>query len=274
MRFSDVLDSGVLLGGIWTAEVSQDWMQGRSVFGGLQGALALRAMRALVPKEVPLRVLQMVFVAPMDAGRIEIQPRVLRTGRNAIHAEARILLAGQVASIVLGVFGRSRESRVKVLPTPPASPCQRGSVIARSRGALLPDFAQHFSMRWLSGSEPFSGFPDRFAVIEVGLRDDARVLEEHVLAIADAPPPVAFSFLEKPAMGSSLAWKIEMLGVPFEHMALEGWRLHVELHAAGDGYTDQSILVCGPTGDPVALSRQSMVIFEQADRSSGPSNAR
>lgn len=34
------------------------WTQGRTIFGGLQAALVLRAMRGLVPQAVPLRVLQ------------------------------------------------------------------------------------------------------------------------------------------------------------------------------------------------------------------------
>jgi hypothetical protein len=45
-------------------DVPEDWMQGRTVFGGLQLALALRAMRALVPGTA-VRSLQATFVAPL-----------------------------------------------------------------------------------------------------------------------------------------------------------------------------------------------------------------
>jgi acyl-CoA thioesterase len=45
-------------------DVPEDWIQGRTVFGGLQLALALRAMRALVPGTA-VRSLQATFVAPL-----------------------------------------------------------------------------------------------------------------------------------------------------------------------------------------------------------------
>ena len=65
MQFSEVLDSIARSHGVWTATVPEDWMQGRSIFGGLQSALALRAMRGLVPAELPLRILQTTFIAPV-----------------------------------------------------------------------------------------------------------------------------------------------------------------------------------------------------------------
>ena len=48
MLFSELLDALVVSDGAGSVTVPSDWMQGRSVFGGLQSALALRAMRALV----------------------------------------------------------------------------------------------------------------------------------------------------------------------------------------------------------------------------------
>jgi len=45
--------------------VPEDWMQGRAGYGGLIGALALKAMRALVPEERKVRSLQIAFVGPL-----------------------------------------------------------------------------------------------------------------------------------------------------------------------------------------------------------------
>ncbi|HVH33257.1 MAG TPA: hypothetical protein VM847_03985, partial [Tahibacter sp.] len=41
----------------------------------------------------------------------------------------------------------------------------------------------------------------------------------------------------------------------------EGWRVDAELVAARDGYTSQSTWIVAPDGRPIALSRQSMVVF-------------
>src|SRR5579864_204174 len=99
MRFSEVLDSVRAHDGGWTAQVTEDWMQGRSVFGGLQAALTVRAMRASVPREIPLRVLQMVFVAPVGPGPVDVRAGVLRAGKSATHVEARIFAGEQTAAI-------------------------------------------------------------------------------------------------------------------------------------------------------------------------------
>jgi hypothetical protein len=50
------------------ASVTDDWLQGRAAFGGLQGALGALAMRAAVGDGPPLRALQMTFVAAIEAG--------------------------------------------------------------------------------------------------------------------------------------------------------------------------------------------------------------
>jgi acyl-CoA thioesterase len=93
------------------------------------------------------------------------------------------------------------------------------------------------------------------------MKDAAATREEHVVAMADAIPPVALSLLETRAPGSSLMWTLEMLRDTFDDLPLDGWVLHAELTAARDGYTNQSVFVCAPDGNVVALSRQSMVVF-------------
>ena len=49
-------------------DVPEDWLQGRTLFGGLQAAVAFAAMRSLVP-QAPLRSLQATFLAPVPGGR-------------------------------------------------------------------------------------------------------------------------------------------------------------------------------------------------------------
>jgi hypothetical protein len=44
-------------------------------------------------------------------------------------------------------------------------------------------------------------------------------------------------------------------------LPLNGWRIDAQLQAAEDGYTSQQVMLWGPGGEPVALSRQSMVVF-------------
>jgi acyl-CoA thioesterase len=260
MRYSDVIGSMRQEGGAWAVTVPEDWKQGRSVFGGLQVAFALRAMRALVPAEVPLRVLQTTFVAPPALDTTTVHARVLRAGKNAVHAEARTFDGEQTVNVVVGVFGSRRDSRVEVAPRQPEVRPEE-PVGFRFIPGVTPSFTRHFTMRWLRGKLPFSGDKSHHAVIEVGIDDPAPTGEEHVVAIADAIPPVALSLLDAPVPGSSLTWTLEMFRTRLDDLPLRGWRLDAELTAGRDGYTHQSVMVWGPGGELVALSRQCMVIF-------------
>jgi hypothetical protein len=259
MLFSDVLGGATVQDGVWTATAGEDWLQGRSLFGGLQSAMGLRAMRRLVHPDVPLRVLQTTFVAPVPAGKVSVRARVLRTGKSVTQVEARIVEGSETAALFVGVFGRGRPSVVEVVPEAPAVEREKRDIPLRPPGVA---FAQHFALDLLQGDRLVSGSRRRDAVLEVGLNDGvSTVTEEHVVAIADAPPPLALAFLTTPAPGSSVTWTLEMLGGQLEGLTLDRWRLFIDLSAAREGYTSQSVLVCGPGGRPVALSRQSMVVF-------------
>ena len=218
-------------------------------------------MRSLVAPDVPLRVLQATFAAPLPPDEVRCRAHVLRTGRSATQVEARLGPGeDETSAVFLGVFGEHRESAVSRSPS--QAPGETAEPIEFRFGpGVMPDFTQFFRARWLRGGTPFSGHPAPEAVIEVGMKDDGDAAsEEHVLAIADFPPPVALSMLDRPTQGGTGAWMIELLDGAGP-LPLDGWRVDTELVAAGGGYTSQSVMVWGPGGVPVALSRQSMVVF-------------
>jgi len=260
MRYSEVLDSVREQAGTWTASIPEDWLQGRSIFGGLQVALALRVMRSLVPRGVPLRTLQTTFLAPVPAGKIQLRAQILRAGKSATHAEARLMDQEQTLCIVIGVFGAARPSAVQISPVQPPVECDKPIAFPFIAG-ISPSFTQHFAVRWLRGGLPFTGSTSPQNVIEIGMRDEGNATEEHVLAIADFIPPIALSMLNKPVAGSSMTWMLEFLGDGVDELPLLGWRMDGELTAARDGYTSQTGMLWGPDGRAVALSRQSMVVF-------------
>ncbi|HEX3597560.1 MAG TPA: thioesterase family protein [Polyangiaceae bacterium] len=260
MQFSEILRSMVQDDGTWRAMVSEPWLQGRSIFGGLQAALMLRAMRSLLPAPVPLRVFQTSFVAPVPAGSVRVRASRLRVGKSATQIEARIVDGDRTLAVALAVFGAPRPLRIHVVPSRGAEPSGVPFKVPHVPG-ITPSFLQHFDLEWLEGALLFTGATSTKAVLRVGLRDDALTTEEHVLAIADAPPPIAMSFLTEPAPGSSMTWTLEMLSESVAALPLGGYRLDAELVAGSGGYTSQSVMVWGPGGEPVALSRQSMVVF-------------
>lgn len=243
-----------------TLEVTPDWLQGRTVFGGLQAAIALRAMRTLVP-DTPLRTLQGTFLAPVPGGPVTAQARVLRTGKSATHVEARIVDGESTLALLVGVFGTARASSVAVRPRPAAIDSDSKTIEFPYVPGLTPAFTRHFKVRWLRGLPPYTGDTATEHVLEIGLRDAGPANEGHVLAMADFIPPIALAHLKVPAPGSTLTWMLEVLTERFDTLGLERWRIDASLAAARDGYTSQSVMVWGPDGEPVATSRQSMVVF-------------
>lgn len=260
MRFSETLNSIRRDGETWTGSLDEDWMQGRSAFGGIQAAMALRVMRSLVQAEVPLRSLQVAFIAPVPAGPVKVAAKVLRQGKSVTQIEARLLHGDDTVCLVVGVFGAPRESTLRLLPSQPAVEAMAKPHVLRYVPGLLPQFTQQFEARWLQGDIPFSGGANTEHVIEISLKDDGVADETHVLAFADFIPPIALSMLDKPAPGSSLSWMLELFA-DSRGLPLSNWRIDAKLQVAQDGYTSQQVMLWGPDGQPIALSRQSMVVF-------------
>ncbi|HMI90134.1 MAG TPA: thioesterase family protein [Polyangiales bacterium] len=246
--------------GALVLDVPADWMQGRSVFGGLQVAFALQAMRALVP-QVALRTLQATFVAPV-AGTMRVRARILRTGRNATHVEARIGDDSAPGAIVIAVFGSARSSAVERALVPrkldPSTPVLIDLPFGTERG---PSFIRHFAARWLLGAPPFSGGRESEQILELAIDDQGPANEATIIALADFIPPVAFSYLSAPAAGSTVTWMLEMLVDRVDHLTSSGFRIEAEMVAARDGYTSQAVRLFAASGEPVALSHQSMLVF-------------
>lgn len=239
-------------------EIPDDWAQGRTVFGGLQAALALRAMRSLVPT-APLRTLQATFMTPVS-GRVELHARILRSGKNASHVEARVMAGADTAALIIGVFGEARASLARVTPLQPAVEALSALQLQYMPG-VVPNFLQHFEGKLLRGSLPFAGTPVTESVYELRLHDDGPVGEEHLIAMADYPPPLALCHLKIPAPGSTLTWMLELMSPRLEPQPSGTFRVDVKLTAARDGYTSQSVVLWGPDGAPLALGQQSMLVF-------------
>jgi acyl-coenzyme A thioesterase PaaI-like protein len=240
-------------------DVPDDWLQGRTLFGGLQAVVGLAAMRTLAP-EAPLRSLQVTFVAPVPGGPVRAAARVLRSGKSTTHVEARIVEGDDTLCLMVGVFGLPRPSGVSLRPRQPVVESGNAIELPWIPGAV-PNFTRHFEARWIVGAPPRSGVTSPESVIELAMRDQGNATEYHVLAMADFIPPIALSHLKDTVPAASLSWMLEMLPEDVRSLPLEGWRVDARMTAADGGYTHQSLMLWGPGGVPVALGRQTMVVF-------------
>lgn len=262
MIFTEAMNTVRAGEGGCVADVGDDWLQGRTAFGGLQTALAIRALRLQVPAELPLRVVQTTFMAPVPAGPVRLDARILRTGKSAIHGECRISDGAQALCVVVAIFGNSRTSALRLSPTPADIPMTTDPKREMPYVAgISPTFTQHFVMRWSRGDRLFSGSQQTFTSIHVRHRDAQALDETHVVALADTVPSPGLSMLARPAMASSLTWTLELLDHHFDYSHEAFWRMDTEVTAGGDGYLAQSAQLWTPDGRLAALSRQSVVVF-------------
>jgi acyl-CoA thioesterase len=266
MLLSEILSAMSGRDGQWRVQVPESWAQGRTLFGGLQAALALRAMREHFPDRaaMPLRTLQVVFIAPVPPGEVRIDTALLRTGKPASQVEARIYDGGQLACLAVAIFGAPRDS-VIALDLPAVQPVRPPEEVKEAPffPGVMPEFLRHVEARWALGSLPFMGTRDTRIQMYTRLRGEVAADECMVVALADIPPPLGLTFLKKPAPGSSMTWTLDFVGHDFGgERGGEGlWLLDGELIAARDGYLSQSFTVWNPQLRAVALSRQAMVVF-------------
>lgn len=245
--------------GVFTAELSPDWLQGRSAYGGIQAALAVEAMLPF-SGGLPIRTLQATLCAPVPDGTLRFEARLLRAGGNTRQIEARLIDDGSVLALFVGIFGRARASEVAHDLVQPDLTGQAGTRMPFVEG--MPAFLKQFSASIIKGHFPGSGTPDTEHVYRISLHDDAeRTGLPQMLAMTDFPPPVGLSWLKRFTPGSTMTWMLNFTGHPFADQPLADWVIDVKLDAAHDGYTQQTVTLFAPDGYAVARGTQCMVIF-------------
>jgi acyl-CoA thioesterase len=247
--------------------VTEDWQQGRTCYGGLISTLAVVAMRDLAghawPAEASLRGLQTCFVAPVVPGEVEIGVQLLRQGRNVCQVQAQARQGGQVAAVLLGVFGADRPSSLRPhVPQRPAARREADALPARPM-RTGPAFLQHFDMRWADGPPPYSGGEGCSTSIHMRLTgDEAASLsaELQTVLLADLPPTPVVGQLMQPSANSSVTWALELRPLP--PGAPGGWwRADNESTMVDGGYVNHTSRLWAPDGQLAAFGSQVVAVF-------------
>ncbi len=81
MAMFDLLAPITAQGGSCTLPDAEDWMQGRTLYGGASALIAYTAAIRAFPDLPPLRAGQIAFVAP-SSGEVDLRREIVRQGRN------------------------------------------------------------------------------------------------------------------------------------------------------------------------------------------------
>ena len=241
--------------GGWRGPVPDNWLQGRTAYGGFSTALALVAAQRILPDLPPLRSAQVTFVGPL-AGEVVASARVLRQGRNATFVEAAVdgdTAAGLRATFV---FMREVESsidhvtgRAPDFPVPgPDTPTFNGhSAVAFSRNfELLDRHEGTAATEWLRWAR---------LIDRTGL--DPAV---ELVCLADCLPPAALKLIGKPAPLSSVTWLLNLL-TPAPATRDGWWLLRAATDHVRGGSSSQAMAIWNAEGAPVAQQLQSVVVY-------------
>jgi acyl-CoA thioesterase len=259
MTFTQLCDSVRQDGDLWRAEASEDWRQGRTLYGGASAALCLEACLRAHQPTAPLRSAQITFIGP-SAQDLTLTPAILRRGKSATYLAADLMSEGQIATRAVFCFGDARESAYdRRAAGAPAVPTQDacGSYFQEGR---RPVFAQHFDLRLAGGYPPVSGAPEPDILVWARHRDEEASGPVALLALADVPPPAAFSVFTAPAMISTMTWMVDILDA--EALAGGGWRLlRSTAETISQGYSAQAMTIWDETGRPILAGRQTIAVF-------------
>lgn len=260
--FSDLLAAMVPMDGGHAVDVPDDWLQGRTAYGGLSAALCVEAVHRSLPGLPPLRSAQFAFVGPAT-GRLTVVPTLLRQGKST--SFVGVDLAGDAGIAVRGLlcFGASRASTLdhSALPMPTVAPPDACPAFFDS--PERPSFSRHFDARLAAGARPRTpGAEPRMTVwMKHGDADDARSPMARLIALADALPPAAmilFSAEMRPI--STMTWTVDLLtDAPVS--ASGWWLIRTVAQTAIAGYSAQDMAIWNDRGEPVAAMRQTVAVF-------------
>lgn len=260
-NFASLISSIEETAGSYSATLPDDWLQGRTAFGGLSAALCWEATRRADDALPPLRSAQFAFVGPAS-GRLRIEPTLLRRGKSA--AFYSVDLFGDNTLAVRGIltFGANRQSQLEHVDLPPPTIANWDDCPTFFKPDDRRSFLQHFDSRFAGGAHPQTPGAKPEMVVWLRHRDDATATMAFLIALADALPPAAV--INFPVGGggpiSTMTWSIDVLSdTPYS--ASGWWLVRTTSQAAVNGYSSQDMAVWDDRGSPVLAMRQTVAIF-------------
>jgi len=237
-----------------------DWLQGRTAYGGLSAALCLEATKRSHENLPPLRSAQFCFIGPAT-GTLNISADVLRRGKSTVIVGSDLTGDSGLALRSTFCFGAGRasshEHQALAMPNVPKPDECPDYYVWPDR----PNFMRHFDGRLAAGAMPRT--PGAKPEMTVWLRhrdtgDEANFVR--VLALADALPPPSLVLSKEFIQISTMTSAIEFLDD--KPLTSTGWWLVQAIaDTSREGYSSQSIVIWSPDGKPVLTSRQNVAIF-------------
>jgi len=237
---------------------AEDWMQGRTLYGGASALVAFTAARRAFPDLPPLRSAQIGFVAPVGE-EVELSAEIVRQGRNVTQVRSEIRNEKGVALTAFWLFAAQRDANGQR----PADPPENGAGLPYDNPPAMkgkgPYFIQNnFELRYgqTKGEDPGAT-----------IRRWARLTEEHdldpvskLVLMGDIMPPGAMRIMQRPGPISSINWSFNVLDP--NSQSKDGWYLAENASQHLDhGYSSERLRMYDIEGRQVLDGLQSVAVF-------------
>jgi len=243
----------------WVVNISEDWMQGRTTYGGLSAALCLQAVYNEHPDLPALRSAQINFIGPAG-GDVSIKNTILRIGKSVAYISSEMVGEKGIATHAVFCFGAARESQLdEAFTTAPQTPSPKQSKDFFELGPG-PVFTQHFDCLLAKGSPPISGSTESEIFVWARHKNHHKNDAVTLLSIADMPPPAVLPMFKKFAPISSMTWSLNFLNdAP---ITKDGWwLLRSTAEHAKDGYSSQDMAMWNSDNELIITGKQNVAIF-------------
>lgn len=246
---------------LFAAELPEDWLQGRTAFGGLLAAVALTAIAERWPDR-PVRSLHTRFLDPLGAGPAELRLRMAREGRSVAHVEARFVQGERLCAAIDATLAAPRASGLALAGPPlPEGPDPEGLTPLPYFPGLGPVFTQHLELCWTEGGLPYSGSPGRVLGGWGRVRDPEAAGPALTLAMLDAWPPVVLQGVSRVVPASTIHWTAHLVDAAGPRPG-EWLRFRAEAPTAADGYATELAWLWGRDGRLLGWSEQLLAVFD------------
>lgn len=237
--------------------IGDDWLQGRTAYGGLTAALCYEAARGVSDGLPPLRSAQVSFAGPA-AGPVTATATLERQGKNAAFVTARLEGTRGICTICTFVFMREMDSHLDFTGFPmPGVPDPVDETAQPPMPGLAPTFLQNFDGAHFENWDG-QGKADMGRWFRVKDREGLDPMTELML-IGDGLPPAAMAVMSERGPISSLTWIYNILAPP---QTDDGWWfVRATSDHARHGASSQDMSVWNRQGRLTTRGMQSIAIF-------------
>jgi acyl-CoA thioesterase len=237
---------------------AENWMQGRTLYGGASALIAYtHAIRAFTDLP-PLRAAQVGFVAPVG-GRVELRAEIVRQGRSVTQLRSELYQDGALALTAFFLFAEPRKPNALYPTRKPSDfppPAEESEDVMSDKG---PSFLRNnFEIRRAQNvSGPGEPVVRRWARLKN--REELDPISELIL-LGDVLPPGAMRAMQRQGPISSINWSFNLLET--NPQTEDGWWVseNASQHA-NNGYSSERLRLWNSEGQQVIDGLQSVAIF-------------